>query len=152
MARRHFDEQIEKYGHKQVLVNLVNKHGYEAPVGDAYCDLVNELEDFRLKYVHFDFHKECSRMRWHRISLLIDEIQDDLEKQGYYHDEVLLSGHVIHSRQEGAVRTNCMDCLDRTNVVQSVIGQWMLERQLHSFGQSIPNEFQPVYRHSNHLY
>jgi hypothetical protein len=34
-------------------------------------------------YIHFDFHKECSKMRWDRISLLINDIKDDVERHGY---------------------------------------------------------------------
>ena len=32
------------------------------------------------------------------------------------------------------MRTNCMDCLDRTNVVQSVVSRWALNRQLRDIG------------------
>jgi hypothetical protein len=37
-------------------------------------------------------------------------------------------------KQTSAVRTNCMDCLDRTNVVQSVVSRWVLNRQLRDIG------------------
>ena len=36
--------------------------------------------------------------------------------------------------QQGVVRTNCMDNLDRTNVAQSAIAKWMLDRQLRDVG------------------
>ncbi|CAI5519407.1 unnamed protein product, partial [Closterium sp. Naga37s-1] len=36
--------------------------------------------------------------------------------------------------QHGIVRTNCLDCLDRTNVAQFVIGREALAHQLHSLG------------------
>ncbi|XP_043814831.1 phosphoinositide phosphatase SAC6 isoform X3 [Manihot esculenta] len=36
--------------------------------------------------------------------------------------------------QTGVVRTNCIDCLDRTNVTQSMIGRRMLEIQLRRIG------------------
>ncbi|XP_076887790.1 phosphoinositide phosphatase SAC6-like, partial [Bidens hawaiensis] len=36
--------------------------------------------------------------------------------------------------QIGIVRTNCIDCLDRTNVTQSMIGRKMLEYQLRRLG------------------
>ncbi|KAH0942444.1 hypothetical protein HID58_002081 [Brassica napus] len=36
--------------------------------------------------------------------------------------------------QLGVVRTNCIDCLDRTNVTQSMIGRKMLELQLKRIG------------------
>ena len=42
----------------------------------------------------------------------------------------------IESKQQHLVRTNCMDCLDRTNVVQSVVSRWALTRQLASLAGS----------------
>lgn len=36
--------------------------------------------------------------------------------------------------QTSIVRTNCMDCLDRTNVVQSMLAKWVLNRQLRDVG------------------
>ena len=37
-------------------------------------------------------------------------------------------------RQHGVVRTNCIDCLDRTNVVQSRIARCLLREQLKTLG------------------
>ena len=37
-----------------------------------------------VKYVHFDFHKECSKMRWHRLGLLMDRLREDIHEQSYY--------------------------------------------------------------------
>ena len=36
--------------------------------------------------------------------------------------------------QTGIVRTNCMDNLDRTNVVQATIAKWTLNQQLRELG------------------
>lgn len=36
--------------------------------------------------------------------------------------------------QKGVFRTNCMDCLDRTNVVQSVIARKLLLQWLAKLG------------------
>ncbi len=36
--------------------------------------------------------------------------------------------------QEGVPRTNCVDCLDRTNVGQFVIGKVALAHQLYALG------------------
>ena len=38
------------------------------------------------------------------------------------------------AKQEGTFRTNCMDNLDRTNVVQSVLAERILQQQLQRFG------------------
>ena len=36
--------------------------------------------------------------------------------------------------QNGIARTNCIDCLDRTNAAQLVIGKLALGYQLHALG------------------
>ena len=36
----------------------------------------------------------------------------------------------VLSQQDGIFRTNCIDCLDRTNVVQSLIAKEVLQSQL----------------------
>ncbi|CAI2167298.1 14467_t:CDS:10 [Funneliformis geosporum] len=126
--RRHFDEQIKIYGN-QILVNLVNKKGYESAVGDAYEKAVKQLNDSRIRYCHFDFHHECSKMRWHRIQILLDTIEEELIQQGYFYAE-----DSPIKFQTSIIRTNCMDCLDRTNVVQSTFAKWMLTQQLREVG------------------
>ena len=77
----HMDDLISHYGNI-ILVNLINKTGYEGPLGDEFLKLVQLSNDSRIKYTHFDFHKECSKMRWHRIQLLLDELDSDLQQQG----------------------------------------------------------------------
>ena len=37
-------------------------------------------------------------------------------------------------RQRGVLRTNCMDCLDRTNVVQACVARYHLGRALEFLG------------------
>ncbi|KAI9032885.1 SacI homology domain-containing protein [Phycomyces nitens] len=127
ISRSHFDQQIEHYG-AQVLVNLVNKKGYELPVGELYRSIVDKLADPRLFYVHFDFHHECRKMRWHRVQLLLDILEPELRKQSYCFYDATSSE--LRKKQTSVVRTNCMDCLDRTNVVQSALAHWVLDLQL----------------------
>ncbi|CAG8596793.1 8906_t:CDS:10, partial [Paraglomus occultum] len=128
-ARRHFDEQT-KYYDKTIIVSLVNKRGYESPICEAFKNTVSRLGDSRLSYYHFDFHHECRNMKWDRIQILIDQIENELLQQGYFHAE----GSQICKTQTSVVRTNCMDCLDRTNVVQSTIAKWVLTQQLRAIG------------------
>ncbi|KAI8367816.1 SacI homology domain-containing protein [Choanephora cucurbitarum] len=131
-SRLHFDQQLKHYG-PQVLVNLVNTHGYEQPMGQLYASIVKQLADPNLKYVHFDFHLECRKMRWHRVQLLIDQLESDLKNQGYCLYDATEQPSLCQS-QNSVIRSNCMDCLDRTNVVQSTIGKWVLNRQLRDLG------------------
>ncbi|KAI9489823.1 SacI homology domain-containing protein [Zychaea mexicana] len=149
-ARSHFDEQIRTYG-PQILVNLINKKGYELPMGQAYARTVEQLNDPRLYYTHFDFHSECKKMRWDRIQLLVDQLQEQLVKQGYfYYDASDKNAPVIRKSQESVIRSNCMDCLDRTNVVQSTFARWVLTQQLRQIEILGPNE--SIEKHADFMF
>lgn len=98
----------------------------------------------RLHYVYFDFHNETKGLRWHRAQLLLDQLKDGLI-QGQYFRGVDMPGDSqgrleVRNRQTAVVRTNCMDCLDRTNVVQTMLARWTLTRQLTDIGILRPGE------------
>uniref|UniRef100_A0A8C4ZW81 Phosphatidylinositol-3-phosphatase SAC1 n=1 Tax=Gadus morhua TaxID=8049 RepID=A0A8C4ZW81_GADMO len=115
--QRHFESQILIYG-KQVLLNLV-RYGQCF----SFCGVSN----IGVLYVAFDFHKECSRMRWHRLQILLDIVAETQDEFGYF--LVDADGNVL-VQQEGIFRSNCMDCLDRTNVIQSLLARRSLQSQL----------------------
>ncbi|KAJ2513778.1 Phosphoinositide phosphatase sac1 [Coemansia sp. RSA 2049] len=128
---KHMTRMVGMYS-EVVAVNLVNKVKYEKPMGDAFAKLSAEFNNPHYHYTHFDFHKECSKMRWDRISILLDELAEYNTRFGYFkttHDATEQQ-HL----QTGVVRTNCMDCLDRTNVVQSELARAVLTRQLREAG------------------
>lgn len=152
-ARKHFDQQKKLYG-KNYLVNLVNQKGRELAVKAAYENLVHALNDPDLDYVYFDFHHECSRMRYDRVQILIDTLlKDGMDKQGWYEAKIGREKSSVNRVQKSVVRTNCMDCLDRTNVVQSQLGRWVLQKQLETAGLLKPGQkwesdaaFEYIYR------
>ncbi|KAJ1568827.1 hypothetical protein HK405_013365, partial [Cladochytrium tenue] len=136
--RRHFDDLFGRYG-RVIAVNLTNKHGYERRVGEGYArEAARAGDPARLRYIHFDFHRECKNMQWHRISLLLDELRDDFEAQGYFLAERSAAAVTAPARvvrmQASVVRTNCIDCLDRTNVVQCELARASLALQLSAAG------------------
>jgi hypothetical protein len=92
----------------------------------------------RLHYVYFDFHNETKGLQWHRVQLLVDQLHDALEKQQYFRGVDMpadLEGRLeVRNHQTSVIRTNCMDCLDRTNVVQSILARTALNRQLTDLG------------------
>lgn len=90
--KKHFDTQKRYYG-PQLVINLVNKKGYEAPMGAAFSKQIDILNDPQIKYHHFDFHHECSKMKWHRVSLLLDHFHSDLVAQGYVPPLLLRCSH-----------------------------------------------------------
>jgi len=129
--QKHLAIQNKTYG-PQSLVNLINQKGHEKPVKDAYERYVAELDLPDVKYEYFDFHGECKKMRWDRISVLIDRMTEDLENYGYF--QIDNNASAPKKVQSGIVRTNCMDNLDRTNVVQAALAKYTLNAQLRDLG------------------
>nr|3LWT_X Chain X, Phosphoinositide phosphatase SAC1 [Saccharomyces cerevisiae] len=133
-TKKHFDQQKELYG-DNYLVNLVNQKGHELPVKEGYESVVHALNDPKIHYVYFDFHHECRKMQWHRVKLLIDHLEKlGLSNEDFFHKVIDSNGNTVEivNEQHSVVRTNCMDCLDRTNVVQSVLAQWVLQKEFES--------------------
>ncbi|XP_050068336.1 phosphatidylinositol-3-phosphatase SAC1 [Anopheles maculipalpis] len=133
---RHFDEQCKRYG-AQGLINLIDHKGAEEVLEKAYEATVKALANPLLTYVSFDFHKECKKMRYDRLSLLMSQIASQQENFGIFHTD---HNGQVYSLQKGVFRTNCIDCLDRTNVVQSLIAKRSLEQTLKLLGIFKPGQ------------
>ncbi|KNZ61879.1 hypothetical protein VP01_1345g2 [Puccinia sorghi] len=132
--KAHFDQQISIYG-DQYLFNLVNSSGYEKAVKDSYEKAVRNLNNPRVHYTYFDFHQECKGLRFDRVQILIDQLHDQLIEQAYFSQDLSgASSNPPSKTQKSVVRTNCMDCLDRTNVLQSALAKWVLTFQLKQAG------------------
>ncbi|KAI1077659.1 putative SAC1 protein [Whalleya microplaca] len=162
-AKKHFDEQIRIYG-DNYLVNLVNQSGREKRMKEAYEQVVKMLvstpsdkvqgdtvtdekfhviepssskQEFdRLHYVYFDFHHETKGMQMHRAMLLVEQLKEALIAQQYFRAVDMPANGGLETRnfQTSVVRTNCMDSLDRTNVVQSMLARWTLDRMFTDIG------------------
>lgn len=116
--------------------------------------------------IWFDFHAECKNMKYENISILLDKVSHELENYGYFYIETSKEKETIAERserpikrnvQKGIFRTNCMDCLDRTNVVQSVIARqlmlsWMSKVGVITKGRStsaferLPDNLEEIFR------
>ncbi|KAG0424248.1 hypothetical protein HPB47_000043, partial [Ixodes persulcatus] len=124
--QKHFDNQIFTYG-KQVIINLIDQKGPEKSLGKALQDVSTIANNSNIKYEPFDFHHECRKMQWDRLSILMDRIQHDQDSFGFF---MMLYDGSVPLVQDGVFRTNCIDCLDRTNVVQSLLARRSFEQQM----------------------
>lgn len=92
----------------------------------------------RIHYVYFDYHSETKGMRMDKAYALVQRLRDALDNQGYFRGTDNLSSIdekiEAKSLQSSVMRTNCMDCLDRTNVVQSMFARHMLDRIFEELG------------------
>ncbi|XP_022945752.1 phosphoinositide phosphatase SAC8 isoform X1 [Cucurbita moschata] len=128
VVERHFFDLAQRYG-ETIAVDLTEKHGEEGQLSAAFAAEMQKLPNAR--YVPFDFHHVCGSSKFENLQLLYDKISEDFENQGY----LLIDpeGNILQE-QRGIIRSNCIDCLDRTNVTQSFLAQKSLTKQLQRIG------------------
>lgn len=123
--KRHFQRTLPRYG-PHTIVNLAEQHGKEGAITCGYRDYISEANLPEVHYHEYDFHAETKGMKYENIAKLIAALERTFESQGY----LWMSGNRLMSTQKGVYRTNCIDCLDRTNVVQSAFARYILNKQL----------------------
>eukprot|EP00521_Asterionellopsis_glacialis_P016235 CAMPEP_0195297088 /NCGR_PEP_ID=MMETSP0707-20130614/20798_1 /TAXON_ID=33640 /ORGANISM="Asterionellopsis glacialis, Strain CCMP134" /LENGTH=997 /DNA_ID=CAMNT_0040358789 /DNA_START=190 /DNA_END=3183 /DNA_ORIENTATION=+ len=124
-----------------VLEAVLEVHEDDAEEGER--DKVNDVSprlvfpQNMVEHTWYDFHAETKGGQWGKLQNLLDTLSPTLEEHGYFcatppsaSSRGASKWNIVH-RQNGVVRTNCMDCLDRTNVVQSIFGRFMLFRQMN---------------------
>jgi phosphatidylinositol 4-phosphatase len=83
LAKKHVEEIKKEYG-EQVFINLIDKKGSQLRIGTEFTTIVNEIKDQFIKYVWFDFHHECRKMKWENLSKLVDQVKDKLHGFDYF--------------------------------------------------------------------
>ena len=150
---KHFASLTKRFGSVQV-VSLIDKHGPEVGAGEAYENYMERLNSSggangnTVGFEWFDFHTACKGMKFENISILIDAIKNTLSSYGW----IVKQDDRNTRLQSGVVRTNCMDCLDRSNVVQAAVATWALQRQLAELGLQIDLQADPTTQWFNTLW
>lgn len=126
----HLRKMFANYG-PLVVVNLINQTGAEGRMYQAFKQVLGTLSLGFVDMINFDFHHECSGDRWENLAILMDMIRNQLHDVRYF---MVDARNQAVQRQEGVFRINCIDSLDRTNVVQSMIARAVLTQQLRQFG------------------
>ncbi|CAG7973780.1 unnamed protein product [Penicillium salamii] len=135
---RHFRDMSRRYGKIQA-VSLIDKLAGELKLGEQYerytesFNNAGGIDGSPLQLEWFEFHRECRGMKFENVSRLVDRLKDTLNEFCY----TIVADSDVLQTQKGIIRTNCMDCLDRTGVAQCAFGQWALERQLENEGIDI---------------
>eukprot|EP00854_Cymbomonas_tetramitiformis_P020212 gene20212-24196_t len=148
---RHFRRLHEKYTGSVSCVNLIDQDGKEAPLYHAFhehMDKLNKSDPGIANLTSFDFHHGCgnSSATYARgLATLLKQVDRYLLEQGVYTYEPWWTGgkpqvEAGHSKQLGVFRVNCVDCLDRTNVVLGFLARTALERYLQRIGVLRPAE------------
>lgn len=155
----HFDDLSDRYGNPAVVLNLVKSHErtpHESVLGDEFKRTIKLLNDKlrppekAIVYHSFDFTYVFKRKGFEYVVPELRPILDDCYRQtGLFvfnpHGRAATQsadGHEgVHVRlQRGLLRTNCIDCLDRTNAVQCIYGLLVLGAQLKELDLSDTDE------------
>ncbi|XP_076241319.1 phosphatidylinositide phosphatase spermathreecae isoform X2 [Calliopsis andreniformis] len=136
---KHFTEELELYG-PVCIVNLVEQTGKEKIIWEAYSNHVINYNNPDITYTTFDFHEYCRGMHFENVSILVNALATVLTDMGYcWRDK---QGTIC--MQKGVFRVNCIDCLDRTNVVQTALGKAVMEMQFSKLGLIPPDGTLPT--------
>ncbi|RKF58746.1 Phosphoinositide phosphatase SAC1 [Erysiphe neolycopersici] len=163
-AKAHFEEQTKLYGDiflinlvkhtgreqaikdaYEKMIKLLISKPIDGKLQDDFGDeKLRKLESSsyrqikdQLHYIYFDYHNETKSLGSNKTQILLDQLAKVLEKQQYFYcietpsDKARLD---VRNQQTSVFRTNCMDCLDRTNIVQSLLAKSVLNRQLRDVG------------------
>lgn len=158
-AALHFSDLATKYGSPIVVMNLVKRHIKKAKENILHTEFLKTVSNLnqylpkkhKIAYLSFDiahYHKTKPS-----VLFKLEEIgYRILNAQGWFQTkpasflikspkkyflenfEPLLTDDGMFMLQHGIVRTNCVDCLDRTNVAQFGMAKVALGCQLYSMG------------------
>ena len=161
-CHRHFKYLYHHYG-RILIINLVEQRDHEKYIGHEYRNLFHLLVKtykqiqtnsnpilgslHERDFIWFDYHEQSRTIKnlapdQFVQKMLIENSQYSIEQELQQQDIFTYIDGRSCSLQQGIVRVNCIDCLDRTNNVQLAIGLNILSMQLKCFKKEI---------HSNHL-
>lgn len=123
---QHINDMLTKYS-LIVFLNLLSKEKQsEDQLTKRTKQLLDKFNYERVKPFHFDFHQETAG---DNFTAVLDELasivrNNVLKTLGYFAQNSQTGQQMV---QKGVYRTNCLDCLDRTNVTQARISLLVLQ-------------------------
>jgi hypothetical protein len=165
-----FDKHFQNMDHSYGAVHVVNllsadkKKPGEIELTQRYEDHIrrsglnneNAGEHQLLTYTHYDFHAETKGPQGLAgANNIVGYIGPVAKSFNYlyaedYAEHIKIPPSMVYStirkatpimQQDGVFRTNCLDCLDRTNYVQTLISQLACEYYLEDRGVRAPADF-----------
>ena len=154
--KMHIEEVINNYN-SLCCINLVDQKKDQKIIGDYYSNLIQNYKEKNkdksnlVDFAWFDFHSECKKLKYENIKKLFkkNSVHKCLSTYGYTHIKIennimqninpneKIEEHLLKNKalnfiniQKGVFRTNCIDSLDRSNVVQSTFARFFLFKML----------------------
>jgi len=136
---KHFEDVYNNWG-RVVCVNLMAKHKKEEQmITEAYEAHIKGNNLPHVRYEYFDFHAACKGQRYDKINPLLTKLQPMIENFRFYAEDTVKK--TIQLTQKGVIRTNCLDCLDRTNVFQGKVAMVIFDAIMRQLGVDLQATF-----------
>ena len=162
-TKRHFASLLERYGYPCFACNLTKKiedigKEQETLLNEWYYKSVkyinNNIKNFeKIHYCHYDLKNERGQKNFYKKYYKI--CGEYIDKTNFFCFMPTIKNKYSLFLQNGVVRANCIDCLDRTNVFQQILGISVLVLQLQYIGikEKFPeNENENIYGVLTELY
>ena len=121
------------------LTARYNYHVQHSPLNQVIG--LSGTPEHRLLESQFDFHAETRGPGGYEAASMVKRLiqnradgfayflceEGATSSNGYHDEKAARVGTVVILQQEGVFRTNCLDCLDRTNLIQTIISQMAME-------------------------
>ncbi|KAJ1308885.1 hypothetical protein OPQ81_004572 [Rhizoctonia solani] len=132
---RHFAQLIEEYETVHII-NLLGTKENETALTAAYTAHLQTLRasgNSEVGMSNLDFHGVVRMMGHDAVPTTLkslEGVQNGLHNYGF--TTVEHASNAVIAPQVGVFRTNCLDCLDRTNFIQDIISKLNLEHYLRT--------------------
>ena len=137
---KHLAEMREDYN-LIYFINLLNqtKKGEALIISNFEKQIKFRKGNKSFRYYYFDMQNECPRDDYSKIDYLMQNLEIPLNIFQFFSED--LNTHEILKHQKGTTRTNCLDCLDRTNVIQTRISWLVLQKMLYYLNLNVQDIF-----------
>ncbi|XP_026856708.1 polyphosphoinositide phosphatase [Electrophorus electricus] len=158
VAALHFDQMLQRFGSPIIILNLVKKREkrkHEKILSEELYPAITNLNQFLppehcIDYIAWDMARYTKSKLCNVLDRLGMIAENVVKRTGFFVNRSDFYCHTLrpderwgdlgglvtaHGRiQSGVLRTNCVDCLDRTNTAQFMVGKCALAYQLYALG------------------
>ncbi|CAI7990552.1 Synaptojanin-1, partial [Geodia barretti] len=145
---RHFEWCLLHYG-PVMCVNLLGTRNQEQMLSKAYCEQFQHLSSaYCAEMACFDYHKFCKGQSTlaNLEGIFFPLVNTFFSTHGFFAQ----TNAETQRRQTGMIRTNCLDCLDRSNSVQTFLGLQVMSQLMSDLGlqtkPSVVSRFQATFK------
>ncbi|KAG0336490.1 phosphatidylinositol-3,5-bisphosphate 5-phosphatase, partial [Podila humilis] len=163
-AAVHFDDMFKRYGAPCIVLNLIKakeKTARESILLKEFTECIDYLNQFlpeekKIQHIKWDMSRASKSPNENVISVLEIIAEKTFAQTGFFHtgysqkaaaDQQTPPGAKVYGSglQNGVVRTNCIDCLDRTNAAQFIIAKCLISEPIVPFDCDVVNMLTEMY-------